>query len=300
MIIGKMYDNNVEETKRMKKIIVTGCNGQLGIAINKQYAGNTAFELVNTDVAELDITNIDKVMELAREVKPYAIINCAAHTNVNGCETDADNAYRINAIGPRNLSIAAAETGAKLVQVSTDYVFPGDADKPYIEFDRTSPCGMYGATKLAGENFVKDFAKDYFIIRTAWLYGEGKNFVKTMLNLSETHDKVSVVKDQFGTPTSTVELAKAISYLLPTENYGVFHGTCEGSCSWADFTEEIFRLAGKKTVVEAITTEEYQKNNPASAARPAYSVLDNYMFRLTTDFRFADWKDAIAEYIKNM
>lgn len=286
----------------MKKIIVTGCNGQLGIAINKQYAkqnaGNSEIELVNTDVTELDITNIDKVMELAREVKPYAIINCAAHTNVNACETDVDNAYRINAIGPRNLAIAATETGAKLVQVSTDYVFPGNADKPYVEFDTTSPLGVYGASKLAGENFVKDFAKDYFIIRTAWLYGEGKNFVKTMLRLSETNDKVRVVNDQFGTPTSATELARAIAHLVPTENYGVFHGTCEGSCSWADFTQEIFRLEGKNTIVEGITTEAYNKDNPTSAPRPAYSVLENYMLNLTTDFRFADWHDAIAEYLK--
>lgn len=282
----------------MKKIIVTGCNGQLGIAINKQYAGNSDIELVNTDVAELDITKIDKVMELARQVKPYAIINCAAHTNVNGCETDVDNAYRINAIGPRNLAIAASEVGARLVQVSTDYVFAGDADKPYIEFDATNPQGVYGASKLAGENFVKDFAKDYFIIRTAWLYGEGKNFVKTMLRLSETNDKVRVVKDQIGSPTSTTELAKAIAYLLPTENYGVFHGTCEGSCSWADFTKEIFSLAGRSTVVEGIATAEYMKDNPASAPRPAYSVLENYMLKLTTDFKFAEWHDAIAEYLK--
>ena len=126
------------------------------------------------------------------------------------------------------MSIAATETGAKLMQVSTDYVFAGNGNRPYIEFDATNPLGVYGASKLAGEVFVRDFAKDYFIIRTAWLYGEGKNFVKTMLRLSETNDKVRVVKDQFGTPTSADELAKAIVHLLPTENYGVFHGTCEG------------------------------------------------------------------------
>ena len=282
----------------MKKIMVTGCNGQLGIAINKQYAANTDVELVNTDVAQLDITDINKVLELVREVKPYAIINCAAHTNVNACETDVDNAYRINAIGPRNLAVAAAETGARLVQVSTDYVFSGKADKPYLEFDRTDPQGVYGASKLAGENFVRDFADHYFIIRTAWLYGEGKNFVKTMLRLSETNDKVRVVKDQIGSPTSADELAKAIVYLLPTDNYGIFHGTCEGYCSWADFTKEIFRLAGKSTAVEAISTAEYEKDNPASAPRPAYSVLENYMLKLTTDYRFADWHDAIEKYIK--
>ena len=284
----------------MKKIIVTGCNGQLGIAINKQYEGSKDIELVNTDVAQLDITNIDDVLKLARDVKPYAIINCAAHTNVNACETDVDNAYRINAIGPRNLAVAAADTGAKLVQVSTDYVFSGNADKPYLEFDRTDPQGVYGASKLAGENFVRDFSKNYFIIRTAWLYGEGKNFVKTMLRLSETNDKVRVVMDQTGCPTSADELAKAIVYLLPTDNYGIFHGTCEGFCSWADFTKEIFRLAGKNTKVEAISTEEYIKDNPSSAPRPAYSVLENYMLKLTTDYRFADWHDAIEEYLKDI
>ena len=283
----------------MKRIIVTGCNGQLGRAINQIYAKETDIELVNTDVfrgdgiTPLDITNVDEVLKLAREVKPYAIINCAAHTNVDKCETDVDNAYKINAIGPRNLSIAATETGAKLMHISTDYVFPGTEDKALTEFDAVGPTSMYGKTKLAGENFVRDFAQNYFIIRTAWLYGDGKNFVKTMLRLAETHDQVGVVKDQFGTPTSAAELAKAIHYLLPSENYGTFHGTCEGSCSWADFAAEIFRLAGKSTKVNYITTEEF--GSPTK--RPAYSILDNYMLRLTTDFKFADWHDAIAEYM---
>lgn len=280
----------------MKKIIVTGCNGQLGRAINLELQSNPEIEFVNTDVAELDITNIDKVMELAREVNPYAIINCAAHTGVDACETDVDNAYRINAIGPRNLSIAARETGAKMVHISTDYVFDGMGNKPYLEFDKPNPQGVYGATKLAGENMVKEFADRYFILRTAWLYGDGKNFVKTMLRLSETNDVVRVVGDQVGSPTSTKELSGAIAHLLFTENYGLFHATCEGSCSWAQFTEEIFRLAGKSTKVNAITTAEYG----APAPRPAYSILENYMLKLTSDYMFADWHDAIAEYIKGM
>ena len=183
-----------------------------------------------------------------------------------------------------------------MVHISTDYVFAGNAKKPYVEFDRPDPQGMYGATKLAGEQFVQQFAKDFFIIRTAWLYGDGKNFVKTMLRLSETNDEVRVVGDQFGTPTSTAELAKAIRVLLPTENYGLFHGTCEGSCNWADFAKEIFRLAGKDTKVKDITTAEY----PTPAVRPAYSVLENYMFKLTTDFQFAQWQDAAAEYVKGL
>lgn len=285
----------------MKKLIVTGCNGQLGRAINKIYDSSTEYECVNTDVGELDITDIDAVNKFVAEVKPYAIINCAAHTNVNGCETDLDNAYRINAIGPRNLSIAATRYHAKLMHISTDYVFDGHANTPYTEFDVPNPKAVYGKTKLAGENFVKEFAKEYFIIRTAWLYGDGKNFVKTMLGLSQNHDKVTVVGDQFGSPTSADELARAIAYLLPTDNFGLFHGTCEGITNWADFTREIYRLAGKSTVVETVTTEQYDKNvNGIVAPRPAYSVLENYMLKLTTNHIFADWEKAIAEYIREL
>jgi len=281
----------------MKKIIITGCNGQLGRALNRELAGNSEYTLVNTDVEELDITNVEKVMKLAREVRPYAIVNCAAHTGVDACETQGDLAYRINAIGPRNLSIAANETGAKLIHISTDYVFPGDvAEKPLTEFDPVGPKGMYGKTKLAGEQFVKEFSSRYIILRTAWLYGDGKNFVKTMLRLAENHDTVKVVNDQFGTPTSASELARAIAYLLPTENYGLFHATCEGSTSWDEFARTIFRRAGKNTKVVGISTEEYN----APAYRPAYSILENYMLKLTTDFRFKEWEEAFEEYIREL
>ena len=286
----------------MKRIMITGCNGQLGRALNQLYEKEQGITLINTDVfpgegiTSLDITDVDMVLSFVRGMKPDAIINCAAHTNVDKCEADIDNAYKINAVGPRNLSIAAAEIGAKLMHVSTDYVFDGKGTRPYRETDPTGPQGAYGRTKLAGEAFVKEFSSRHFIIRTAWLYGDGKNFVKTMLRLSETNDKVRVVMDQVGSPTSAGELAKAIACLLPTENYGLFHGTCEGDCSWAQFTEEIFRLAGKSTVVEAITSEEYG----AAATRPAYSILENYMLKMTTDFQFADWHDAIAEYIGNL
>ena len=280
----------------MKKILITGCNGQLGRALNIRFAGREDLELINTDVEQLDITNIESVMALVEKEQPYAIINCAAHTGVDACETQAELAYRINAIGPRNLSIAATRVGAKMIQISTDYVFSGDGDTHLTEFDTPGPQGVYGKTKLAGENFVREFSKDYFILRTAWLYGDGKNFVKTMLRLSETNDTVRVVGDQFGSPTSAKELARAIDYLLFTDNYGTFHATCEGECSWADFTEEIFRLAGKTTKVERITTEEFG----APAPRPKYSVMDKYMFRLTTDFKFAEWHEAIAEYIAEL
>ena len=179
----------------MKKILVTGCTGQLGRAINKEYAGSGA-ELVNTDVqaAEgvlaLDITSIEDVLGLVRQVQPDVIINCAAHTAVDLCEQQWDSAYRINAIGARNLSIAAAEVDAKMIHVSTDYVFDGNGTRPYTEFDPVGPVSAYGKTKLEGENFVKEFVRKHFILRTAWLYGDGKNFIKTMLRLSESHSQV--------------------------------------------------------------------------------------------------------------
>lgn len=289
----------------MKKILVTGCNGQLGRAVRKEYAGEEV-TFINTDVTEgegvlaLDITDVDAVMELVRREKPDVIINCAAHTNVDLCEKQWDSAYRINAIGPRNLSIAARAVGVKMIHVSTDYVFEGNGKRPYTEFDAPNPISAYGKTKLEGERFVQAFADRYFILRTAWLYGEGKNFVKTMLRLAETHDEVSVVDDQVGSPTSAVELARMIHYLEKTDNYGIFHATCEGDTNWADFAETIFKKAGKVTKVRHVSSEEYAKMNPASAKRPAYSILDNYMLRLTGDYRMADWQDALDEYMKTL
>ena len=233
----------------MKKILITGCNGQLGRALRKEYADEDV-EFINTDVAgedviPLDITSVEEVLSLMEKEKPDVVINCAAHTNVDACETQWDLAYQINAIGPRNLAIACEKTGAKLIHVSTDYVFPGTCPKPLTEFDMPGPISAYGKTKYEGELFVKEFSRRHFILRTAWLYGEGKNFVKTMLKLAENHEEITVVSDQFGSPTSAVELAKMIHFLEPTENYGTYHATCEGQCSWADFAVESLNRQGK-------------------------------------------------------
>lgn len=288
----------------MKKVLVTGCNGQLGRAIQKEYAGDVTFIL--TDVAEregitsLDITDIDAVMSLVLNEKPDVIINCAALTNVDGCEKMWDLAYKINAIGPRNLAIAATAVGAKLVHVSTDYVFAGTERTPRTEFNTPDPISAYGKTKLEGEQFVRQFAEKFFILRTAWLYGDGKNFVKTMVRVAKTHDEVSVVCDQFGSPTSAVELAKMIHFLEGTDNYGIFHATCEGETNWADFTEAFYAKLGITAKVNHITSEEYARMNPEAAKRPAYSNLDNYMLRLTTDqFAMANWEDALDVYLKD-
>lgn len=293
----------------MRKILITGCNGQLGRALNAEYqeerkAGSVI--LCNTDVASgegitaLDITDVDAVVELAEREEPDVIVNCAAHTNVDLCEQQRDLAYQINAIGPRNLSIAANRIGAKMVHISTDYVFAGDNTRPYTEFDAPNPVSAYGKTKLEGENFVRAFAQKYFILRTAWLYGDGRNFVKTMLNLAKTHEEVSVVCDQKGSPTSAAELAKLIHFLEQTENYGLFHATCEGDTNWADFAEAIFAKAQTHTKVRHVTSKEYAQMNPLSAKRPMYSIMDNYMLRLTSDYKMADWEAAFDVYMKDL
>ena len=280
------------------KLMVTGCNGQLGRAIYRLTKDDDAYEYIGSDVPELDITDSEALIGYVRRIKPDVIINCAAATNVDGCEKEEDTAFKINALGPRNLAVAATEVDAKLVHISTDYVFPGDGNIPRRETDPTGPKSAYGRTKAAGEEFVKQFARKWFIIRTAWLYGEGKNFVRTMLKRSEPHDTISVVDDQLGNPTSALELARAVLKLVPTQCYGLYHGTCEGICSWADLTEEIFRIKGIGTKVERISSSEYKRRNPASADRPSFSALEKMMFKLNLDYSFKDWKEALEEYLK--
>ena len=280
------------------KILVTGANGMLAKEVREKFEkGN---EVIATDVKELDITNEKAVMDYVMNLKPDYIINCAAYTKVDECETHQDLAFKVNADGVKNIAVVTKEIDATLIHVSTDYVFEGNGTKPYTEFDAPNPVSAYGKTKLEGEKFVQQFSNHFFIFRTAWLYGDGKNFVKTMLNLSETHDEVSVVCDQLGSPTSAVELAKAIHHFEGTENYGLYHATCEGDTNWADFTEEIFKRAGKSTKVNHVTSKQYKQMNPAAADRPAYSILDNYMMRLADGYQMADWKDALDVYMAEL
>jgi dTDP-4-dehydrorhamnose reductase len=281
------------------KIIVTGSEGQLGREILRQF-DKSCYDITAVDLKELNITVLDEVVAMVREIRPDVVINCAAYTNVDACETDFDNAFRANAIGPRNLSIASKEVNAKIVHISTDYVFggkgvlTGNSIRPYVEYDCTYPNTAYGRTKLEGENFVRLFNNKHYIIRTAWLYGEGKNFVRTMLELSQKNGQLKVVHDQRGTPTSTEELTGMIKYLIDTDNYGLFHGTCEGQCTWYEFTKEIFRQKGIATEVIPCTTQEY----PRPAPRPEYSVLENYMLKMTSTFMFKEWQQALEIYLQ--
>ena len=277
----------------LKKILITGSRGQLGIALNEFYGQRQDVQIVNTDVEELNITDEADVMKKVSDIRPDVIVNCAAHTQVDACETDEERAYLINAEGPRFLSLAANAVDAVLVQISSDYVYDGRKKSPYVEGDAYNPQSVYGKTKLAGEEFVRNIAKKYFVVRTAWLYGEGRNFVNTMLKLSETHDSVRVVCDQIGTPTSAEEVVKVIDLLCSSDNYGTYHATCEGSCSWAEFTEMIFRLCGRDTKVIPVTTEEY--GSPAK--RPAYSILENRKLQEEFGYRMKDWIPAFEKYL---
>lgn len=277
------------------KILITGANGQLGLELQSQLGKKPKkYQVTPTDYISLDITDLNQVKAELLLKRPNVVINCAAHTAVDKCEEDIENAYKINAIGPKNLAIACDEIGAKLVQVSTDYVFSGDVSGARREDDVTGPQSIYGTSKLLGEEYVRMFCKKHFIIRTAWLYGEGNNFVRTMLKLAETNKELNVVGDQFGSPTSTKDLAEVIIKLMQTEYYGTFHGTCEGKCSWYDFACKIFELKGIDVKVNKVTSKEFIR----PAKRPKYSVLDNFMLKLYGLNSFRHWEEALEDYLR--
>lgn len=276
------------------KLLITGARGQLGQALLRLTADMPDIEVFPFGSKELDITSEAAVQDTVRSVAPDVIINCAAHTAVDACETDAENAYRINALGPKHLAQAAAAAGAAMVQVSTDYVFDGTKNTPYVETDLPNPQSVYGSTKLAGEEQAAKYLDRLYIVRTAWLYGDGHNFVRTMLRLAKEGKPLRVVDDQYGSPTSHLELARMILYLINTENYGIYHATCEGFTTWYSFAREIFARTGVKADLTPVTSAEFK----APARRPAYSVLENHKLNTETVYRMADWHDAILEYLK--
>ena len=277
------------------KIIVTGVKGQLGHDIIKQIGDR--HDTIGIDIEELDITDIGAVQAFVKTARPDVVVNCAAYTNVDACEANDVLAYKVNTAGPRNLAVACADLGARMVQISTDFVFDGKAAAPYTEYDRTNPLSVYGKSKWAGEELVRDILPKHFIVRTAWLYGlNGNNFVKTMLKLAQTNKRLTVVDDQRGTPTCSWDLAAEITRLIETDAYGTYHCTNEGECTWNDFAREIFRLKGIELEVAPISTEQLGR----PAARPAYSVLRNLMLEITIGNHMRPWKDALEEYLNKL
>lgn len=289
------------------KILITGARGQLGSELCRCFErGFTELgtpeilkndnEITAVDMDELDISDKNAVEELFSDKRFDAVINCAAYTNVNGCETEPDTAFRANSIGPLNLAMSAEKIGAELVHISTDYVFSGDGNTPYREWDNVCPQSVYGKSKLLGEQYVREHCRRYYIVRTAWLYGyTGNNFVKTMIRINRERGGCRVVNDQFGSPTNAADLAHHLLKLLGSERYGVYHGTGNGVCSWFDFACKIVELAGITSDVQPCTTEEY----PTPARRPAYSALENMMFKNTVGDEFRDWQTALKCFFDN-
>lgn len=292
-------------------IMITGVSGQLGAelkhilscgraeigTISSAYDDAVLFCPTST---ELDISNEEKVREYFADHEIDLVINCAGYTNVDACETDEDAAYAVNALGPEYLARAAEKVQAKMVHVSTDYVFSGTAARPRVESDQVKPLSAYGRTKLAGEQAVQKNCTRFFIVRTAWLYGyNGKNFVKTMLSLGENHDKVSVVADQIGNPTSANDLAYVILKLALTDGYGVYHVTNEGECAWSEFAAAIMKGAHLSCMVEPVSSAQWKQINPAAADRPAFSSLKNKGLEDTIGNEMRPWRQALDSYLAN-
>ncbi len=278
-------------------ILVTGANGQLGNEM-RRVAAESSDNYTFTDVAELDITDIDAVCAKVKKTKADVIVNCAAYTNVDKAEDDVARADLINNQAAGNLAYAAKEAGATLIHVSTDYVFDGSSSIPYIETDDTCPTGVYGKTKLAGEMAVIATGCRSIIIRTAWLYSRN-NFVKTMRRLTAERDSINVVFDQVGSPTFAGDLADAISHIIEnrlTDRTGVYHFTDEGVCSWYDFTVAIAEASGNCCEIHPIHSYEY----PSKVERPHYSVLDKSKFRNTFGFAIPHWHASLKKCITQL
>ena len=277
----------------MLKVWIVGSGSQVGSAIN-DVLDPLEMEVFNTDKDELDITDIDEVLSFGEINRADVIINCAAITDPVLCEKEPEFAFRVNALGARNLSIVARKTGAKLVQLSTDDVFDGLTKSPYTEFDETHPVSMYGKSKRAGEAYVKEFTHKHFIVRSNWVYGkDGKNFVNDILALADKEKEFSVASDQFGSPTSAKDLARIILHLIRTNEYGTYHATCQGVCSRYEFASEILKLSGKDMTLKPVPTTEAI----LSAGRPAYAVLDNFILRIIDVYQMPTWKESLKEYM---
>lgn len=277
------------------KILVTGANGQLGreITLLPEQPG---IEIIGFGRDRLDITDMEQCRRVIGAHRPDAVIHCAAHTAVDLAESEPDAAYRVNAYGTRNVAVAAEEIGAKLVYISTDYVFDGRGSQPYREYDRTDPQSVYGKSKLAGELLAQTLCRRYFIVRTSWVYGKyGSNFVKTMLRLAGERDRLKVVHDQVGSPTYTLDLAEFLLELVQTDYYGIYHASNTGVCSWYEFAKAIFEERGLRVEVEPCTTADY----PRPAPRPAYSVLDHGAIRIHGLKPLRPWRDALRHYLQN-
>lgn len=287
------------------KLLITGGKGQLGCQLKSIIErkgcdiGNIDHSYIESECRfigsdELDITKYSEVISYVDSFKPDAIINYAAYTNVDDCEKNKDKAFKVNAIGPRNLSIACEKNDIKLLHVSTDYIFNGEGKEPFKEYDIPEPSSVYGKTKLLGEQYVRENCSRYFIVRTAWLYGEwGKNFVYTIMKAAKEKGHLDVVDDQRGNPTYAEDLVYHILKIILTDEYGVYHCTGNGECSWYDFACKIVEYSGIDCTLNPITSDKIKR----AAKRPTYSSLDNMMLQSTIGDEMRSWQEALKSFI---
>ena len=260
----------------ISKVWITGAEGRLGSELNRML-NQREFELLDTDCDDVDVTNVEDVLGFADRNHPDRIIHCAGMTDTAACEQDPERAFRVNALGARNVAIAARKIGARLIHLSTDDVFGNGADQPYTEFDIPCPITVYGRSKLAGENFVRELAPKHIVIRSGWVYGANEHSFVTCC------------------PTSAKELARAVVRLMDTSEYGTYHAACEGSCTRLAFAKEILRLSGQDLLLVPAAHELSEH-----IFRPAYTALDNFMLRISGLHRMADWQSALREYLQEM
>lgn len=281
------------------RVLIIGADGQLGTDLCQALS---KFEVVPLTQNDIEITSMDSVRKALLKHKPATIVNTAAFVRVDDCEDEQDKAFMVNALGARNIAVLAQELGAKLLHLSTDYVFGGESEPKrtsYTEFDMPAPLNIYGKSKLAGEKFVQHLCTRYFIVRSSSLFGKagalgkGGNFIETIIKLAKERDELKVVNDQVVSPTYAPDLSRKIAQLIATEYYGIFHITNSGTCSWYEFAKEIVKLAGLKTPVTPITSDEY----PQKARRPNNSVLDNYQLRLLGMADMRSWQKALEDYM---
>ena len=274
-------------------ILVTGITGQLGFDVVKELE-RRGEKVIGTTRKEINLTDEESVKKFILEKKPDAVIHCSAYTAVDKAETEAELALTVNGLGTRYVAAACREIGAKMLFVSTDYVFGGDGKNPYEIDSEKNPVNTYGRSKLLGEDAVATMLNKYFVVRISWVFGiNGKNFVKTMLRLAEDHDKIKVVDDQIGSPTYTADLAPLLCDMIKTDKFGFYHATNEGFCSWADFATEIFKQAGKKVEVEKILTADY----PTPAKRPFNSRLSKKTLDDAGFKRLPSWENAVERFL---
>lgn len=278
------------------KVLVTGVKGQLGYDVVNELE-KRGLEAIGVDIQEMDITDADSVSSVIGEAAPDAVIHCAAYTAVDAAEDNEELCRKVNAQGTQNIANMCKKLDIPMIYISTDYVFDGQGERPWLPEDERAPLNIYGQTKYEGELAVQNTLDKYFIVRIAWVFGiNGKNFIKTMLNLGKTRDHLTVVNDQFGSPTYTYDLARLLVDMILTDKYGIYHATNEGICTWYEFACEIFRQAGITVDVAPVTADQY----PAKAKRPSNSRMSKDKLEENGFERLPSWQDALGRYLKEI